>query len=230
MNDVNKLKAGTNSWNDSDIKDFGISRVGHGMLLYVGYAPAPGRFEHSPLQSTITEFGFASIQAMRGTFNRRAQTNIGFNGETTLFNSRFYVAIGSPFPPHEGRTNEHCLEDVLELFTTLSSVMEMSKGVKGIRLAMGASIGQICSVAARINDADQINIAGEAYDQARNLMSWTEDQTALKSQHCLTIDARTYESLSVNTQHTFSRGPIVLGQSSLPSGMQLFTRNIPVKP
>ena len=102
------------------------------------------------------------------------------NDETTPINSRFYVAIGSPFPPHEGRTNEDCLEDVLELFTTLSSVMEMSKGVKGIRLAMGARIGQICSVAIRINDADQINIAGEAYDQARNLMSWTEDQTALK--------------------------------------------------
>jgi hypothetical protein len=227
---MNNLKAGSKSWNDSDVRDFGISRVGRGILLYVGYAPLPGRFENSDLQATITEFGFASTLAMRGTFNRRSQTNVGFNGETTLINSRFYVAIGSPFPPHEGRTNEDCLEDVLELFTTLISVMEMSKGVKGIRLAMGACIGQICSVAIRNNDSDQINIAGEAYDQARNLMSWTEDQTALKSQHCLTIDARTYESLSVNTQLTFSRGPIVLGQSSLPSGMQLFTRNIPAKP
>jgi len=114
-----KEKAVAWGWNDVEIIDCDL-----------GISASTGN-------KRVSKFATISIATLQATFDRTAQTIVGFNSEATLMNTRFYVAIGAPFAPPAGKSLGQCLEDCLELMTASyqASVAECKED--SFKLAIG---------------------------------------------------------------------------------------------
>ena len=189
------------SWNEADISAVIADRSAEGILIHVGYVDDMERFLDKKLQSAVSESALIAIAVLKKTFDRNAQTILGFNSEQMLINSRFHIAIGVPYAPPAGKSLTDCLNACVASVGKTYSDVAIALGLKPIRLAFGISSGMI-HARYRLHE---INLTGQPYFYARDLMQWTEERRFKELCHQVTIDSATFDLLDAETKVQYKR-------------------------
>jgi hypothetical protein len=170
-------------------------------LLHVGYADDSARWQDDRLLQAVSRFASTALQSIHASFDRASQTALGFNTERTLMNSRFYVSVGVPFAPPSGISLAVALEQMIQRLCKASDDVAAKTGLR-VRLAIGAASGRLHFAK---HSLSEINMIGQPYKDARQLMYWAEDAPWGDAAHKIALDSRTLNLLSPESQAIYRK-------------------------
>jgi hypothetical protein len=188
-------------WSDRDVDAFDKPIEGDGILLQVGYADGDLRWQNDALRRTISRFASTALGDIRNSFQRASQAALGFNSEQVLMNSRFYVTVGVPFAPPSGMSLTVALEQLIQRLCKASDDIATRTGLR-VRLAIGAASGSLYFAK---YDMSGINVMGQPYKDAQQLMYWAEDAPWGSAAHKVAIDSRTLNLLNPESQADYRK-------------------------